>query len=149
MKKIYPFLLFFTACNTQESGKTITMDKVKIVDKKSLSGGCYVMIKDKDSANMQLEIKGEKVTGILIYKIFEKDMNKGTINGVINDSLLDVVYTFQSEGIISNRQIVFKIKDDTLREGYGEITENKNGVIFIDISTLQFHDVPFVKTSCK
>ena len=56
-----------------------------------------------------------------------------------------------SEGITSNRQVVFLKKGNTYVEGYGDIVDDNNGnVIFKDLKQLKFEgNVVLSKINCK
>ncbi len=59
-------------------------------------------------------------------------------------------YTFMSEGKQSVRQVVFLIKDTAAIEGYGDVEERNNKMVFKNISQIPFekgqrlHKVPCV-----
>ena len=78
------------------------------------------------------------ITGTLVYNLYEKDKNRGTIQGKMKGDLLIADYSFTSEGTFSVRQVVFKKSDTTFIEGYGDI-EDKNGkTIFKNTDSLDF-----------
>jgi len=113
--------------------------------------GCYQMTKNRDTAYLKLKTSNKKVTGTLDYNIYEKDSNKGEINGNIKDSLIRAYYTFQSEGVTSVREVVFKIKAGQLIEGVGTIMVKNDSAFFLKDSTgFRFAETqPFVKVPCK
>ena len=47
--------------------------------------GCYQMTLKKDTAFLNLQVVDTTVTGILNYRFFEKDQNKGTLQGVLRN----------------------------------------------------------------
>ena len=115
-----------------------------------ITPGCYSYITKNDSAFLKLEISGNKISGDLHYSLYEKDNNKGTINGTLKDSLIIAYYTFQSEGMTSVRQVVFEINDSSLIEGFGDIEVRGDTAKFKNISQLQFQDQrPFIRSNCK
>lgn len=79
-----------------------------------------------------------RVTGDLVYDWSEKDNNTGVINGMIKDNLILAWYTFQSEGVTSVRQVAFKIEDDELIEGFGDLLARGDTMTFKNIETLKF-----------
>lgn len=158
MKKIILFTFILLAgCNsyTSEDKSEEIIKDTSSVSKKDASmplikSGCYSWVAKKDSAFLKLDISGSKVSGDLKYVLYEKDNNKGTINGILQDSLVIADYTFQSEGITSVRQVVFKIHGDSLIEGFGDIDMKGDTARFKNISPLHFQDErPFIKTDCK
>ncbi len=111
--------------------------------------GCYEMVFKKDTATLQLQVNDSTVKGQLDYYLWEKDRNTGQLNGVLRNDLIVADYTFQSEGVISVQEVVFKIKDDTLLQGFGDLVEEKGKVVFKNKEELLFQpDHPFIKVSC-
>lgn len=109
--------------------------------------GCYQMTIKKDTAILSLNHEGDSVSGSLSYHWFEKDNSDGTFRGaIIDDSLIVADYNFQSEGITSVRQIVFRIRKDTLLQGYGEQRVVNDTSLFRDVRLAVFDTKnPFVK----
>ncbi len=157
MKKIILFaFVLSSSCNSYTSddqSKQIIKDfsvSKKDAPMPFILPGCYAWIAKKDSALLKLDISGNKVSGNLNYFLYEKDNNKGTINGILQDSLIIADYTFQSEGMTSVRQVVFKIYGGSLIEGFGDINMKGDTARFKNISQLQFQEErPFIKTDCK
>jgi hypothetical protein len=111
--------------------------------------GCYQMTLKRDTASLQLTMQDSTVTGTLQYHWYERDANDGTLQGVLRNDTIYADYTFRSEGMTSVREVVFKIQDDTLVEGFGELTEQQGKVVFRDRSKLQFQNAyPFIKVAC-
>ncbi|HEY9361642.1 MAG TPA: hypothetical protein VIQ00_00170 [Chitinophagaceae bacterium] len=154
MKKIFiPFLIFCLACNEdkEKDNTAVPSDVYQKTEAPELENGCYKMIAQNDSAFLKIKVEDSIVTGDLHYRWFEKDKNDGTIRGVIKDSLLIANYTFNSEGRSSVREVIFKIKNDTLIEGFGDISmKSVDTVKFKNISHLNFmHDRQFIKIACN
>lgn len=112
-------------------------------------GGCYSWVINKDSALLQLKVSDSMVSGQLRYDWNEKDRNSGTIKGVVHDSLIIVDYTFQSEGMTSVREVAFKLKGDSIVEGFGDYNTGSDTLRFKHTATLQFQtDRAFEKVPC-
>ncbi len=108
---------------------------------------CYVFEKNGSKINLQLEQNGTEANGILTYSLAEKDSNKGTLKGKIENNILIANYTFQSEGTESTRQVAFQFKDNQWIEGYGDM--NEEGTHFKDVSQIKFtSSMPLSKTDC-
>jgi hypothetical protein len=105
------------------------------------------MIIKNDTATMSVNTENKNITGSLNYNWYERDDNIGTFKGTIqNDSLIVADYTFQSEGMTSVRQVVFKIKDSMLLQGYGELQTKNDTALFRDVNLVIFDTKnPFVK----
>jgi len=116
----------------------------------ALQNGCYEMIMKRDTATLSLQIQDTTIAGDLNFRWAEKDHNKGTIKGSIRDSLLVADYTFESEGLTSVREVVFKLQGDTIFQGFGELIEQNGKVIFKQRDQLQFNTAfPFIKVDCE
>ena len=112
--------------------------------------GCYRMIIKNDTAVMSLNTQGDSVSGSLSYNWFERDDNNGTFRGTVkSDTLIVADYTFQSEGVTSVRQVVFKIKDSVLLQGYGELQERNDTAFFRDVNLVIFDTKNPFRKGCQ
>jgi len=110
------------------------------IETSAMESGKYLYQKEGDTISLQLQIKNGKATGELVYKLKEKDKNTGTIEGEVKDNVVIALYTFQSEGSTSVRQVAFKFTDKGVVEGYGAVEEKEGKVLFKDINTLNYTD---------
>jgi hypothetical protein len=99
---------------------------------------CYAKLTGKDTVQLRLAMSGNTVTGSLLYKLAEKDSNKGQLQGTMHGDVLIADYTFRSEGRESVRQVAFQIKDSTAAEGYGQVEEKNGRMVFTDPKKLSF-----------
>jgi len=158
----YILCLFIYSCTNNEShnllnevndsnagvhaGATDTIVKSTI----ALQDGCYEMTMKRDTASLHLTIQDTTITGKLNYRWHDKDHNTGTIKGFLKDSLIIADYTFESEGMTSVREVVFKLKGDTLIQGFGDLEEQEGKIIFTNRERLQFmNENPFLKVNCN
>ncbi|WP_153797182.1 hypothetical protein [Foetidibacter luteolus] len=145
-----------TACGDSDSttdtvvgNDTATKETTLAYNADSLTG-CYRMVKDRDTADLQLTAGNGKITGSLTYSIFEKDSNKGDLQGELKDSLIWAFYTFQSEGVTSVREIVFKVTDGGLQEGIAPVMVRNDSAFFAKDSAFRFmEDRPYEKVTCN
>ncbi|MEO7045251.1 MAG: hypothetical protein ABI091_08055, partial [Ferruginibacter sp.] len=133
MKKILipaAFLLILNACNNSSDNKEQKKERVEEIIKDTVvtpvavpsAGFCYMMIISKDTAFMHLEDSTGFLSGHLMYKRFEKDSNKGVVTlSSEKDGKMHGWYNFASEGTQSVREIIFKVTDSTMAEGYGDV----------------------------
>lgn len=148
------FVMLCGSCNNE--GKTSseikdssnTEETTKIIPA-SLPSGCYAQIAGRDTANLQIENKDNSVTGSLSYNFFQKDRNDGTLQAEISGDILTGWYLFKSEGVISVRQVAWKIKGAELWQATGEMME-KNDTMFFSIPDKLKYDStrPFKKVAC-
>jgi len=155
MKKLI-ILSFFTltilSCKDNNENKKSTDEKTQsIIEKEltpSLETGCYIYNDGKSIINFEITETGNQISGKLTYELYEKDSNKGTFTGNTSNDKLFGIYTFESEGIESSREVAFMIKDDLLIEGYGELNESGNA--FKDKKTIKYvSKMPLKKTDCN
>lgn len=99
----------------------------------------YQCIKNNNEFVLDVVREGDSVHGTFKYNLSEKDKNTGTIKGVFKGDLLIADYLFMSEGITSTRQIVFKVEDKALLEGFGDIEEKDGKVVFKDVNQLKYN----------
>ncbi|MGN6492947.1 MAG: hypothetical protein ACTHLE_13190 [Agriterribacter sp.] len=110
----------------------------------------YAYTNNKDSILLHLAIEGSKVTGDMVYSLFEKDKNTGTIDGEIKGDTIFANYTFMSEGVSSTREIAFLKKDNTLSEGFGEVEQQDNKTVFKNKSSLNFNqNIVLQQATCE
>lgn len=110
-------ILIGLACNTQDRRVREAVADVR----NDAAVSCYRYVKDKDSVEMQITRSGDSITGSLVYHFYEKDNNKGMLQGRFVKDVLVADYTFESEGVTSVREVVFKLETDELVEGSGEM----------------------------
>lgn len=135
-----------TTGETPHAGSNDTIVTTKPV----MLTGCYQMTMKNDSAWLNLAVNDTVVTGDLKYNLYEKDSNIGSITGVVRDSMIYADYTFQSEGMTSVREVIFKISGDTLIQAFGDLSEKNGKIVFVNKNELQYINTsPFIKGSCQ
>jgi hypothetical protein len=161
MSKYFVYLFLFSLIGCTNSDTKINKDpddsphanaSDTITTTKALdpASGCYRMLKGNDSAFLTLAIIDSTVSGNLEYSLYGKDKNSGTIKGFRRGNLIVADYTFSSEGVMSVREVVFKMKDGNLVEGYGESGENAGKISFNDHGQLKFDSgIEFSKLVCN
>ncbi|CAN5707571.1 hypothetical protein BH10BAC2_BH10BAC2_46930 [soil metagenome] len=156
MKRMILFLavpFIMAACNnaTQENtNKTDTAVETSASENIIKVPGriCFHAIIQRDTIRVELFIKDSLVNGNLVYNFFEKDDNKGAFSGKISGDIIKADYTFLSEGTASVREVMFRLKDNTLTEGYGDMEEKDNRSVFKDPSRVQFTQL-YNSIDCK
>lgn len=113
-------------------------------------GGCYTQIFKRDTVTMQIDITGNNATGPLTYKLYEKDMNDGSVKAVLSDSVIMGWYLFRSEGVMSVRQVAWRVKPGQLLPATGDVMQRNDSTVFSNPDKLRFDDKnPFVKVRCS
>lgn len=147
-KLLFPLLLVLASCSTENNKavNTPSSDEIKPIN----YSGCYEMIISRDSALLNIDFDGNMVSGKLEYRRFEKDSNKGTFTGTFNDGIINAWYNFQSEGILSVRQLMFKVEGENILEGYGEMEQIADSAVFKYPQTLKYENRhPYIKIQCN
>jgi hypothetical protein len=142
--------LFLSACNTGEKlNEQPAVAETSTPVKPAALAGCYQMFIGQDSAFLRILSDTGSIRGKLAYKRFEKDSNDGTFEGVLQNNVIKGWYRFNSEGVISVRELFLKINGDTLAEGYGDLGMRSDTAFFLYPTTVNYEDKhPFVKVAC-
>ncbi len=146
--------IFLAACNNnQQSGgspgntDTLATEGGEVAD--STLSGCYSMATEKDTASLQLQVKDGHASGTLSYNLYEKDRNDGSFEGEIQNGILRGWYLFRSEGLMSVREIAWKINGTALWPARGEVEIRNDSAFFKTPGGLQFDSSgAFVKVPC-
>ena len=106
---------------------------------------CYRYIGNKDTVYLSVNSSYNMLTGLLMYKYYQKDQNLGTIQGQMMGNILLADYTFKSEGTMSIRQVAFKKIGNDLVEGFGDVLQVNGKTLFKDVNSLKFNDAMVLK----
>jgi len=143
-------LVFGCKTKTEKENNNGQPETTTVVEEKSapsLEVGCYIYDANGNRIVFEITDVSTTVLGNLSYALKEKDGNKGTFAGVMNDSVLLGKYTFISEGKESTREMAFLVEDAQLIEGFGEL--DSTGTAFKDVAVLSFSSsMPLSKTEC-
>jgi hypothetical protein len=134
---IFLFLSMLISCNSEEKKVEDKESKQSEPNASSLIN-CYQYTTGSDTIILKLIHVGKSITGALVYKLKEKDKNKGTIQGYMRDNVLIADYTFLSEGVQSVRQVAFKLEGNSFIEGYGDNISQNGKIIFKNLDSLSF-----------
>ena len=153
IKALLGLVLVAGSCNnegkpsTRSEKDTITSSPSVVRD--TLSSGCYSQIVQRDTSSLQLQKKESSLTGALSYSIYQKDRNDGTVMAEQSGDIIKGWYLFKSEGIISVRQVAWKIKDEELWPATGEVLQRNDTTLFAKPDQLKFDSTwPFKKVPC-
>ncbi len=155
IKNIFlPLIILSTGTCNNEGKKSAEIKTDSVVSNTfatvdSLSSGCYSQIIKRDTSLLQLEQKANTVTGDLSYNIYQKDRNDGTVQAESVGDIITGWYLFRSEGIVSVRQVSWKINGDELWPGMGEVIQKNDTVLFVQPGNLEYDSTrPFKKITC-
>ncbi len=141
-------LLFFGAFFYFNQIKREGVDKPNPILGSSSVVGCYVAKFDKDLYTLEInKEEGSKVSGMLAYNNYQKDSSSGTFEGTYDGNILLGNYSFDSEGMHSDRQLIFKrLPDGGFNEGFGPVKVVGNKETLEDLSKVTY-DRQFTFTS--
>ena len=147
--------LFAGACNNNgKSSAEINADTVVNSTAATtiagpVSSGCYSQIIERDTSLLQIEQKGNTVTGSLSYSIYQKDRNDGTLQADVTGDIMKGWYLFKSEGVVSVREVAWKINADQLWPAMGEVIQKNDTTMFAQPGNLRYDSSrPFKKVEC-
>jgi hypothetical protein len=113
--------------------------------------GCYVanLVQDVYTLNIKSQ-SGNKVSGSLEFKNFEKDSSHGDFKGTFENGVLLADYKFTSEGTDSVMQVIFKKTTDGFVRGFGTMHSEDDGrLAFITLDDVAYQPPLFEKEDCK
>lgn len=133
---VFVILLAGAFVYSQKSQPVLIDENSPIVVEDSIVG-CYVATLAKDVYSLKIDSQqGESFTGTLVFKNFEKDSSSGTYAGTYKDGILLGDYSFQSEGMFSVMQVIFKKSGPDFIRGYGPV--NGEGNRFVNTNDITF-----------
>ena len=152
MKNILFGILVLAAavsCKKNDDLRPATADKSDA--KVETAKNCYLAVLGKDSVRLTLNSFGDKLSGNLIYDRFETDGSFGTVDGIKAGDTVKLHYRFESEGMVSHRDVYFLERDGKLLEGFGNVRQiNDSMMIFDQPSALEYGNSYILeKTECK
>jgi hypothetical protein len=101
---------------------------------------CYRYIGTRDSIYLQISEDYNTMSGLLLFKYYQKEQNLGTLEGNMQGDLLIADYLFKSGGRMASRQVAFKKVGDNFIEGFGDEAEVSGKSTFKDVKMLKFDD---------
>ena len=146
-------ILLIGSCN--DEGKTSSSvlrdsannSKTAVAD--TAVSGCFSQVVKSDTALLQVENNKGNVTGVLTYDYYQKDRNDGTLQAEQTGDIIKGWYLFKSEGIMSVRQVAWKINGNELWPATGELAEKNDTTVFAEPDKLKFDSAnAFRKIPC-
>lgn len=147
--KLFYFLclaIIIASCNNEDLTKTVVAPPVPVYNLQ----GCYMMKIDKDTALLNLNIQGDSVNGTLVYNRLKKRDVAGAFKGILDKNKIRIWYNSSVKEKAFVKQLHFKIIDDKLAEGYGDVIMRNDTAFYKYPTTLRYEDQhPFIKIPCK
>lgn len=153
---IFYLLWFITGCsgkewqqNSKDSTSTSSASNINDSTNKYKAipniGGCYMRVLQRDTLAASLQQNGEIVTGKLTFDNYQKDGSTGTVKGKVQNNILKFIYRFQSEGMNSVMEVYFKIEEDGLVHGYGEVGVKRDSAYYSDTANIKYPEADKLK----
>jgi hypothetical protein len=110
--------------------------------------GCYVSKLAKDFYTLEIESDNNgNIVGRVAFNNFEKDSSSGIFKGTLSGDVLLGNYYFSSEGMNSNRQLIFKKDNNNFIEGFGEVKSLGDTESFINTQNITYDPkMTFIKS---
>ncbi|MGV3528671.1 MAG: hypothetical protein ACO1OO_07245 [Flavisolibacter sp.] len=129
------FVFTLTACNQGQDTTTTTTDSTtmhvdssdemvnEIIPPAKPSGvtGCYMRVLKRDTLVAHLQQDGDRVSGKLTFDNYQKDGSTGSVSGRVNGDIIELVYSFEAEGMHSIMEVYFKKQGNSLIRGIGDM----------------------------
>ena len=146
-------ILLIGSCNDKVRTSSSVLQDSAIIKKTSGTdtalSGCFSQVMRNDTALLEVENNKGNVTGVLTYNYYQKDRNDGTIQGEQTGDIIKGWYLFRSEGVMSVRQVSWKINGNELWPAVGDVTEKDDTTVFAQPDKLMYDSASaFRKIPC-
>lgn len=78
---------------------------------------CYEFSDGQNLASFEIQEVNSKVKASLSYKFKNQDSKEGLFEGTIENNILQGTFTFISNGILSNKEVIFTVEEGKITEG--------------------------------
>lgn len=136
-------LIYFTSTEVP----TVETPPVVVTEDSIL--GCYVSKLAKDIYVLRIESETNGiVSGKLAFNNFEKDSSSGSFTGTYANGILFGDYSFDSEGLHSDMQVIFKKEGQSFVRGYGSVKNEGEKVTFENLNAISYDaNSTFIKSA--
>ena len=146
-------ILLIGSCNDKGKTSSSVLQDSAIITKTAGAdtavSGCFTQVVRNDTASLEVENNKGNVTGVLTYNYYQKDRNDGTLQGEQTGDIIKGWYLFKSEGVMSVRQVSWKINGNELWPAVGEVTEKNDTTVFAQPDKLRYDSASaFRKIPC-
>ena len=145
-------IISIVACNGNDNKSSSKDDAPSsaVPDRGIINPMCFRYEKNGDTVWMDLNASGDIYKAQLLFKLKEKDQNKGIYTAVLRDSILKGLYVFESEGTRRVREEFFKWEGDSLLLGRGERMERNDTMLFKAVLDVSYNQtIVLKKASCQ
>ena len=100
--------------------------------------GCYIRVLNRDTLTASLQQSGNNITGKLTFDNYQKDGSTGKVEGTVEDGIMKLIYSFQSEGMNSVMEVYFKADGNSLIRGIGEIKVKGDTAMYANPASINY-----------
>lgn len=100
--------------------------------------GCYIRVLNRDTLTASLQQSGNNITGKLTFDNYQKDGSTGKVEGTVEDGIMKLIYSFQSEGMNSVMEVYFKADGKSLIRGIGEIKVKGDTAMYANPASINY-----------
>ena len=156
----YPASLFFmmmvfllVSCN-DESTNRVRTDTIALNPPDSAMidqpiTNCYIQVLQRDTFMARLQQDGKNISGQLVFDNYQKDGSRGTVTGTIENGVARLKYFFASEGTNSVMDVYFKVFQDSIVRGIGDMSTSGDTAYFINPEKITYTGSVLKKTDCN
>ncbi|MFT3702137.1 MAG: hypothetical protein QM802_07195 [Agriterribacter sp.] len=151
MKALNPLfiLAILLSCNSQDKNKA-SFDSKQSTSQQSSLLNCYRYASESDTINLKLVHVGKSITGILVYRLKDKENINGTIQGSMREDVLVANYSILTEGIKSIKQVAFRLEGNAFVEGHGDSFDQDGKQVFKNLDSLTYSSsVKLIEIPCQ
>lgn len=146
MRPLFYFLLFVLAScgNEADTGNAPQPDTTQKEAPAPTNAQCYLKVTGRDSLRIALREQGNQVSGEVAFNNYQKDSSHGPVEGSLEGDQYVLWYSFQSEGMHSVMQLVFKKTKKGLIRGVGQMETRGDTTLFTTPIQLRFDDTELI-----
>ena len=100
--------------------------------------GCYIRVLNRDTLTASLKQSSNNITGKLTFDNYQKDGSSGKVEGTVEDGIMKLIYSFQSEGMNSVMEVYFKADGNSLIRGVGEIKVKGDTAMYANPASISY-----------
>jgi hypothetical protein len=152
-------VLLLASCNNETETTTTSTDTTSTTEEalgtageistKSIDSLCYLMVSGatmQDTKSLKIIVKGNDVTGVLMYLPHQKDARFGRIAGTKKGDIIDAQWHYEQEGMKDKVAVSFKLNEKGILQKSSSFNM-KNGREYLDDSAS--YDLQYEPTDCS
>jgi len=148
--------LVLLSCQKKEEKTIIENTTVEETAPETDVKQCYMAITEikkgsktvNDTVILNLETKGDSITGTYKWLPYYKDKKTGVFNGTVKNNIATTILSAKGEGVTNLEEFNFTFNDKQVSVKFGEMAEGTDGIWhYKDAKTTTENAIP--KVACK